>query len=60
LPALTPCQRALQFFEEGVDLARSRQYRAALDKLEQAVELDPDNRVYGANLRRVKKQLEES
>jgi serine/threonine protein kinase len=57
-PNKTACQQALQYFEEGIDLARSRDYRAALVKLEQAARLDPDNRVYGANLRRVRKQLE--
>ena len=48
---------AVACFEAGIDLARKGNYEAALVQLEEAVRLEPDNRMYATNLRRVKKQL---
>ena len=48
---------AVACFEMGIDLARNGEYEAALVQLEEAVRLEPNNRMYATNLRRVKKQL---
>lgn len=47
-------QRALECFDQGMDLVRRRDYVAARERLERAVELDPENRVYAVNLRRLR------
>ncbi|MBN2194412.1 MAG: serine/threonine protein kinase [Polyangiaceae bacterium] len=49
---------AVRAFEQGLELARSGQFAAALTALEEALRLDPTNRVYGANLRRVQRELD--
>jgi len=49
---------AVEAFESGLELARKGDFAAALVELEQALRLDPTNRVYGANLRRVQRELE--
>ncbi len=49
---------AVDAFERGLELALRGDFRAALDELEVALRLDPTNRVYGANLRRVQRELD--
>jgi hypothetical protein len=47
-----PTAAAIEAFESGLELARKGDFAAALVELEQALRLDPTNRVCGANLRR--------
>ncbi len=53
-----PTAAAIEAFESGLELARKGDFAAALVELEQALRLDPTNRVCGANLRRVQRELE--
>jgi CheY-like chemotaxis protein len=50
----TPQQTAAESFQRGLDLAQSKQYAEALKEWEAALRLDPDNRVYQVNLRRLR------
>jgi CheY-like chemotaxis protein len=52
--ASTPQQQAAESFQRGLDFAQSKQYGEALREWEAATRLDPDNRVYQVNLRRLR------
>ncbi len=51
-------QRAVELFDRGIELRAGGHYREALEVWERAVELAPDNRVYEANLGRLRAQLD--
>jgi DNA-binding response OmpR family regulator len=50
----TPEQRAAQAFERGLELVKERKHVDALREWEQATSLDPANRIYQVNLRRLR------
>src|SRR5262249_4340059 len=52
-------ERASSVFDRGLDLLRQKQLRAALAEWRRALELDPDNRTYRTNLRRLERMVEE-
>ncbi|MFW6325097.1 MAG: hypothetical protein ACOC0U_08555 [Desulfovibrionales bacterium] len=49
--------KAIEHFEEGLEALQRKAYEEALLKFELANELDPENRLYKANLQRVRKIL---
>jgi CheY-like chemotaxis protein len=49
----TPQQKAAEHFQRGMELALHKQYDAALREWERAASLDPANRTYQVNLRRL-------
>jgi hypothetical protein len=57
-PAAGPAPAAVAAFETGLDLIRSRDYAGAQAALERALQLDPQNRVYRSNLKRLRDRLE--
>jgi serine/threonine protein kinase len=52
-----PLQRAVELFDRGLELRSAGQHGAALDAWERALRLAPDNRVYLANVNRLREQL---
>ncbi|NLD91404.1 MAG: protein kinase [Fibrobacter sp.] len=48
---------AQRAFEQGIEALRAKNYSAAASCFETAVQYDPDNRVYSANLKRIKAML---
>ncbi len=48
---------AARSFEKGLELVTRREYRLALDEWQRALELQPDNRLYASNLRRLRQRL---
>jgi len=51
---VTPEQRAADAFERGLQLVKERKHLDALREWEQATTLDPANRLYQVNLRRLR------
>jgi len=49
----TAAERAAESFERGMKLAQDKRYEEAQREWQRAVELDPDNRTYQFNLRRL-------
>lgn len=49
---------AARHFEEGLDLMRSGRYEEALEKWKAAISLEPGNRTYQSNIRRLKRMME--
>jgi len=58
--AVSPENKAAKHFENGLTSLRKGEYQSALEQWEAATALDPDNRVYQTNLRRLKQMLLES
>ena len=56
--ATTPEEQAREKFELGLSKVRERDYEAAEAAWNEALELDPDNRVYKGNLKRLQKLKE--
>lgn len=54
-----PPNPASESFERGLELLRRRELSRALDEWQRAVELEPDNRTYRANLRRLERLVAE-
>jgi CheY-like chemotaxis protein len=52
--ALGAVQNAAESFERGMELVRNKRYDAALPEWEHAAALEPDNRIYEVNLRRLR------
>jgi serine/threonine protein kinase len=52
-------QRAVELFDQGIALRKERRYGEALDAWERAAALAPENRVYRANVARLREQLDE-
>jgi predicted hydrocarbon binding protein/tRNA A-37 threonylcarbamoyl transferase component Bud32 len=50
-------ERAVEFFDRGVELRTGGHYGEALDAWEKALALAPDNRVYQANVQRLRADL---
>jgi serine/threonine-protein kinase len=48
---------AVRAFDRGLGLLQDKLYAAALDEWERAVALEPDNRTYQVNLRRLRERL---
>jgi eukaryotic-like serine/threonine-protein kinase len=57
LRALSPAEQAQQKFDEGMGLVRARNYQAAHDAWSAAAKLDPANRSYEVNLRKLEKLM---
>jgi CheY-like chemotaxis protein len=55
----SPPDRASQSFDRGMDLLRRKDLHGALIEWQRAVELEPENRTYRANLRRLERLVEE-
>jgi len=55
----SPRQRAVELFDQGIALRKERRYGEALDAWERAAALAPENRVYRANVARLREQLDE-
>jgi CheY-like chemotaxis protein len=53
-----PPERASASFDRGLELLRRKDLRGALAEWQRAVELEPDNRTYRANLRRLERLVE--
>ena len=53
----SPQQRAMELFDRGLELRSAGHHGAALDAWERALRLAPDNRVYQANVNRLREQL---
>jgi eukaryotic-like serine/threonine-protein kinase len=53
-----PLQRAVELFDRGIELRAAGRYGEALDAWERARALAPENRVYEANVARLREQLE--
>ncbi|MET0386327.1 MAG: DUF4388 domain-containing protein [Polyangiales bacterium] len=51
---VSPTQRAAEAFQRGMEFALHKQYDAALREWERATTLDPANRIYQVNLRRLR------
>ena len=56
--AREPLQRAVELFDRGIELRAGGHYSEALEAWERAVVLAPDNRVYEANVVRLRAQLD--
>jgi len=56
---LSPEARARALFEEGLEKLRGHDSTGALECWSRALELDPTNRLYVSNVRKLKRQLEE-
>jgi hypothetical protein len=50
--------KALEHFERGLSFSKHRSYKEALHQFEKALELDPQNRLCRANIKRIRKILE--
>lgn len=50
-------QRAAQSFQRGLEHVRGKEYDAAVLEWERAIELDPDNKLYRSNLRRLRELM---
>ena len=48
-----PQRIAANSFQRGMELVLSKRYDAAVQEWERALELDPNNRIYQVNLRRL-------
>jgi CheY-like chemotaxis protein len=55
--AIDPRGRAAKSFQRGLELVREKEYEAARGEWERALELDPDNRSYQSNLRRLRELM---
>jgi tetratricopeptide (TPR) repeat protein len=53
-----PLQRAVELFDRGLELRSTGRYGEALEAWERALVLAPENRVYQANVARLRDQLE--
>jgi serine/threonine-protein kinase len=53
----SPQQRAVELFDRGLELRSAGHHGAALEAWERALRLAPDNRVYQANVNRLREQL---
>jgi hypothetical protein len=51
-------EEALEYFERGLSFSKQRSYKEALHQFEKALELDPQNRLCRANIKRIRKILE--
>jgi serine/threonine protein kinase len=56
--ARAPLQQAVELFDRGLELRAAGRYGQALEAWERALALAPDNRVYQANVIRLREQLE--
>jgi serine/threonine protein kinase len=52
-----PDPEAVRFFDQGLAFLADKQYQLALDAWERALELDPNNRMYQTNLKRLRARL---
>ncbi|MES1207710.1 MAG: protein kinase [Pseudomonadota bacterium] len=55
----TKSQHAVELFDKGIELRAAGRYGDALQAWERALALAPDNHVYGANVTRLREQLNE-
>jgi hypothetical protein len=55
----SPLQRAVEMFDKGIELRVAGRYGEALAAWERAAALAPENRVYRANVDRLRRQLDE-
>ena len=55
----SPLQRAVELFDRGIELRVAGRYGEALQAWERAAALAPENRVYRANVARLREQLDE-
>jgi len=55
-----PVNPASESFERGLELLRRRELVSALEEWKRAAELEPDNRTYRANLRRLERLVAEA
>ncbi|MFL5305870.1 MAG: protein kinase domain-containing protein [Polyangia bacterium] len=55
----TGSQHAVELFDKGIELRAAGRYGEALQAWERALALAPDNQVYGANVTRLREQLNE-
>jgi serine/threonine protein kinase len=55
-PTVDRARQARGYFEQGLEHHRNRDAQAALEALERAVALDPDNRLYLSNLRLMRRR----
>lgn len=53
----TPAQRAAEYFQRGLELVRERRHADAMREWEEAATLDPQNRMYQSNLRRLRERV---
>jgi serine/threonine protein kinase len=53
-----PLQRAVELFDRGIELRAAGRYGEALEAWERAWALSPENRVYEANVARLREQLD--
>jgi CheY-like chemotaxis protein len=56
----TPQQQAAERFQRGLELAQAKRYDDAMDEWEAACQLDPEQRVYQVNLRRLREVQDRS
>jgi hypothetical protein len=56
---LSPSERAMRIFDEGLACMREKNYDRAFGLWNEAARLDPENRLYQTNLRRLKKLMDE-
>jgi CheY-like chemotaxis protein len=52
--SFTPQQQAAERFQRGLELAQAKQYSEAMAEWEAACQLDPEQRVYQVNLKRLR------
>jgi tetratricopeptide (TPR) repeat protein len=50
-------EKTLEYFEKGLSFLKRRSYKEALHQFEKALELDPQNRLCRANIKRIRKIL---
>ncbi len=53
----TPAQRAAEYFQRGLELVREGRHADAIREWEEAATLDPQNRMYQSNLRRLRERV---
>jgi CheY-like chemotaxis protein len=56
----TPGQRAAEYFQRGLELVREGRHADAIREWEEAATLDPQNRTYQSNLRRLRERIRRS
>ena len=57
-PRWSPTERASTSFDRGLDLLRRKDIHGALVEWQRALELEPENRTYRSNLRRLERLLD--